>query len=204
MEELAELGPGGPLVYGSLPYEPGARLQLVALLLERLGELSPIWAGAAAGRLSLTSTYLGQPRLLVDGRPGPGVSFSQAGSRLWGALAAQGRVGLELVPHSWRPPIPKPVSPGLTAAAELLARLGSDPQEAPALLWALGSAALKALGVGCRYTAPDRLSLTSPTLWPGGLRCAVRAGGLVPAFARREGAFWLALALRVGFEDLAR
>lgn len=201
--ELAELGPGGPLVFGSLPYEPGARLKLATLLLERLGELVPAWAGAAA-RLSLASTYLGQPRLLVDGRPGPGVSFSHAGDRIWGAVAAHGRVGLELVPRSWRPSGAFPDSPGLREAARLLARVGAEPAEAPALLWALGSAALKAIGVGCRYTSPEQLSLTSPTLCPGGFRCAVRVGGLVPAFARREGAFWLALALRAGFEDLAR
>ncbi len=198
------MGPGGPLVFGSLPYEPGARLRLAAVLLERLGELTPAWAGAAAGRLSLTQTYLGQPRLWVDGRPGPGVSFSQAGPRLWGAVAAQGRVGLELIPRSWRPPAPRPDAPGLLEAARLLARLGGEPQEALALLWALGGAALKALGVGRRYTAPDQLAISSPTLWPGGLRCAVRVGGLVPALARREGPYWLALALRWGFEDLAR
>lgn len=204
LTELAELGPGGPLVYGSLPYEPGARLRLAALLLKRLGELIPRWSSATAGRISLTVTYLGQPKLLINGRPGPGVSFSQAGDRLWGAVAAHGRVGLELVNRSWRPPEPLPDSPGLQEAVRLLARLGWDPLEAPALLRALGSAALKAIGVGCRYTSPEQLSLTSPTLWPGGIRLAVRAGGLVPALARREGAFWLALALRAGFEDLAR
>ncbi|MEJ5329166.1 MAG: hypothetical protein WHT07_03330 [Desulfobaccales bacterium] len=204
LSELEELGPGGPLVYGSLPYEPGARLRLAALLLKRLGELIPRWRDAATGRISLTFTYLGQPKLLVDGRPGPGVSFSQAGDRLWGAVAARGRVGLELVPRTWRPAEPLSPSPELQEAARLLARLGGDPREAPALLRALGSAALKAIGVGCRYTSPDQLSISAPTLWPGGLRCAVRAGGLVPAFARREGAFWLALALRAGFEDLAR
>lgn len=204
LSELADLGPGGPLAYGSLPYEPGARLRLAALLLDRLGEIVPLWRGVAASRISLTLTYLGQPKLLVDGRPGPGISFSQAGNRLWGALAAHGRVGLELVPRSWQPPAPRPDSPGHKEAARLLARMGAEPAEAPALLWALGSAALKALGVGCRYTFPDQLSLTSPTLVPGGLRCAVRVGGLVPALARREGAFWLALALRAGFEDLAR
>lgn len=203
LSELEELGPGGPLVYGSLPYEPGARLRLAALLLERLGKLVPTWSDAA-GRISLTFTYLGQPKLLVEGRPGPGISFSQAGDRRWGAVAAHGRVGLELVPRTWRPAEPLPASPGLQEATRLLARLGGDPREAPALLRALGSAALKAIGVGCRYTSPDQLAISAPTLWPGGLRCAVRAGGLVPAFARREGAFWLALALRAGFEDLAR
>lgn len=202
--ELAELGPGGPVVYGALPYEPGARLRLTALLLERLGKLVPTWSDAAAGRITLTLTYLGQPKLLVEGRPGPGVSFSQAGDRLWGAVAAHGRVGLELVPRSWRPAEPLPASPGLQEATRLLARLREDPREALALLRALGSAALKAIGVGCRYTSPEQPSLTSPTLCPGGFRCAVRVGGLVPAFARREGAFWLALALRAGFEDLAR
>lgn len=204
IEELAELGPGGPLVFGALPFEPGIHLTLAALLLRRLGELCPAWAGAAARRLALTRTYLGQEELLVEGRPGPTISFSQAGETLWGAVAAHGRVGLELVPRSWRPPEPFPDSPSLREAARLLARIGAEPAEAAALLRALGGAALKALGVGCRYVSPDRLSISTPTLWPGGIRCAVRAGGLVPAFARPEGAFWLALALRAGFEDLSR
>jgi len=199
VHELPEWEPGGPLVYGSLPYEPGVRSTLVALLLRRLGELAPRWAGAAAGSLSLSRTYLGQPRLLVDGRPGPGLSFAHAGGRLWAALAAAGMVGLDLASREEGAGFAVPQD-----LVRLAARLGGDAADAAALLRAMKGAALKALGVGFRYADPGQLQVTAPTLWPGGVRCAVRAGGLVPVYARREGRFWLALAVRVGFEDLAR
>ena len=89
---LSGLGPGGPVLYASDLAGPGAKERLVRRLLAGLpgqetdGALRPV---------TLETTALGQPRLMLGGRPGPAISFSQAAGRLWAALTPAGQVGVD-------------------------------------------------------------------------------------------------------------
>ncbi len=204
VHELPGLGPGGPLVYGSVPEAPGVKLTLVVQLLARLRVLAPAWAEKAAAPLSLGRTYLGQPRLFLGGRPGPGVSFSHSAGRLWAALAAEGRVGIDVVQAAdLRGPEALAALGPEAEPGRVEAWLHLPPQEAAALLLAAKSAAMKALGVGFRYAGPRELEVSSPVVWPGGLLLSVKAGSLVPVWVRRLDGGFLALALKAGFENLA-
>lgn len=204
VHELSGLGPGGPLVYGAALREPGVKMLLAAQLLAHLQVLAPSWAEGATAPLTMARTYLGQPRLFMGGRPGPGVSFSHSGGRLWGALAAEGQVGIDVVRLA---DLGGPAAlPLIATAAEqrrVQASLRSNPVDIAALLLAVKSAAMKALGVGFRYAGPRELEVGSPVVWPGGLLLAVKAGSLVPVWVRRQGSGFLALAIKAGFENLA-
>jgi 4'-phosphopantetheinyl transferase superfamily len=185
---LAGLGPGGPVLYASDLPGPGAKERLVRQLLAGL-------PGQETGPVSLELTALGQPRLRLKGQPGPAVSFSQAGGCLWAALAPVGQVGVDAA-------LPSEFEAGYPMArvfrgAELDwagSLNGADTAGAAALLWALKEAAVKALGVGFHLLDPLAVEAFSPRPWQGGWRVSVKAGRILPAWARPEAGGWLAIA----------
>ena len=63
-----------------------------------------------------------------------------------------------------------------------------------ALLWALKEAAVKALGVGFHLLDPLAVEVFNPSPWQGGIRVSVKAGRILPAWARPQDGGWLALA----------
>ena len=71
---------------------------------------------------------------------------------------------------------------------------GGDTAGAAALLWALKEAAVKALGVGFHVLDPLAVEAVSPRPWQGWVRVSVKAGPILPAWARPEGGGWLAIA----------
>ena len=189
---LSGLGPCEPVIYASVLAGPGAKERLVRRLLASLpgqetdGALQPV---------TLELTALGQPRLRLKGQPGPAVSFSQAAGRLWAALTPAGEVGVDAaLPSEFEAGYPiarafrpaeldwaRPLSSGTTAGAA-------------ALLWALKEAAVKALGVGFHFLDPLAVEVESPRPWQGGWRVLVKAGRILPAWARPEAGGWLAIA----------
>jgi hypothetical protein len=193
---LSGLGPGGPVIYASDLAGPGAKERLVRRLLAGLpGQETAGASRPAPGPVSLELTVLGQPRLRLKGQPGPAVSFSQAAARLWAALAPVGQVGVDAA-------LPSEFEAGYPMArvfrgAELdWARSlnGGDTAGAAALLWALKEAAVKALGVGFHLLDPLAVEAFSPRPWQGGWRVSVKAGRILPAWARPEAGGWLAIA----------
>ena len=51
--------------------------------------------GRWPGELTLMADSLGRPLLALGGKPGPGLSFSEAGGMLWGAMAGHGKAGVD-------------------------------------------------------------------------------------------------------------
>ncbi|OGR26417.1 MAG: hypothetical protein A2139_10285 [Desulfobacca sp. RBG_16_60_12] len=184
------------MIYASGLASPGAKEHLVRRLLAG-------WPGRDTGfasqpelwSVSLAKTALGQPRLLLKGRPGPAISFSLAAGRLWAAMAPAGQVGVDLaLPSEFEESYPwaRAFQPAELAWARPLN--GGDIAGAAALLWALKEAAVKALGVGFHLLDPLAVEAVSPRPWQGGVQVAVQAGRILPAWARPEAGGWLAIA----------
>jgi hypothetical protein len=189
---LSGLGPGGPVIYASDLAGPGAKERLVRRLLTGLPGQE---TGGASRPVSLEKTALGQPRLMLGGRPGPSISFSQAAGCLWAALTPAGQVGVDAaLPSEFEESYPwaRAFRPAEFAWARPL--VGGDTAGAAALLWALKEAAVKALGVGFHLLDPLAVEAFSPRPWQGGWRVLVKAGPILPAWARPEAGGWLAIA----------
>ena len=189
---LSGLGPDGPVIYASDLAGPGAKERLVRRLLAVLPGRE---TDGALGPVGLETTALGQPRLRLKGRPGPSISFSQAAGCLWAALTPAGQVGVDIaLPSEFEASYPwaRAFRPAEFAWARPL--VGGDTAGAAALLWALKEAAVKALGVGFHLLDPLAVEALNPQPWQGGVRVAVRAGRILPAWARPQGGGWLAIA----------
>jgi phosphopantetheinyl transferase (holo-ACP synthase) len=192
-QKFAGLGPGGPVIYASAPMGPGVKEHLVRLLLAGLEMAGN--AGVAPEPLILETTSLGQPRLLLGGRPGPAVSFSQADGHLWAALTSTGQVGVDVALRR-EFEASYPLTRAFRAAEIDWARsLAGGAAGAAALLWAVKEAAVKALGVGFHLLDPLDVEVFNPQPWQGGYRVSVRAGRTLPGWVRPERAGWIALAL---------
>jgi phosphopantetheinyl transferase len=194
---LPRLGKAGPVVYAAAPSGEGPRELLAARLLAALAEQVPAWRGALRwGALALETGPLGQPLLKLGGRPGPGLSFSEAGGLVWAAMAGEGRVGVDAAREADFEP-PYPYSRAFAKEEwDWASRLCQGrPASAAALLWAAKEAAVKALGTG--FHTVDPLDLETAKLAPAGegIGLVVRgAAGEVNAWARALGDGWLALA----------
>jgi hypothetical protein len=193
---LPGLGPYGPVLYASDLAGPGAKERLVRRLLSSPpGQETGGAARRGQGPVILETTVLGQPRLRLNGQPGPAVSFSQAAGCLWAALTFAGQVGVDAaLPSEFEENYPwaRAFRPAELDWARPLT--GGDTAGAAALLWALKEAAVKALGVGFHLLDPLAVSAVSPRPWQGWIRVSVRAGQILPAWTRPAGRGWLAIA----------
>ena len=189
---LSGLGHGGPVFYASDLAGPGAKERLVRRLLAGLPGQE---TDGASRPVTLETTALGQPRLRLSGQPGPAVSFSQAAGCLWAALTCTGQVGVDAaMPAEFEAgyPMARAFRPAELDWARPLC--GGATASAAALLWALKEAAVKALGVGFHRLDPLEVEVVSPRPWHGGIRVLVKAGRILPAWARPEAGGWLAIA----------
>ena len=192
---LSGLGSGDPLIYVSDIHGPGVKERLVRRLLASLPGQKP---DGPSGPVSLEVTVLGQPRLRLNGQPGPAVSFSQAAGRLWAALTCTGQVGVDAaLPEEFEAgyPYARAFQPGELDWARALS--GNDTARAAALLWTLKEAAVKSLGVGFHLLDPLAVEVFHPSPWQGGIRVSVKAGrdsaGLGPSPSRRLAGYCPAL-----------
>jgi hypothetical protein len=191
------LGLGGPVVYASGGSGAGIREQLVASLMEGLARKEPR-RQASIGRASLTlrKDRLGRPLLFVGGAAGPAVSFSHAGGRTWAALSDGRGVGIDAaLPEEFYGayPLARAFRPGeLNWGLEFCC---GDPVQAPALLWSLKEAAIKAIGCGFNLFDPLDVLAAPPRVQGGWLISLVKAGRPLRVWARREGRAWLSMAL---------
>ena len=195
---VPRLGPGGPVVFAAVAKEDGAKEFLAARLLDALAGQAPEWAAAGDKGPPVVGTgSLGQPLLSLGDRPGPSISFSEAGGLLWGALAGVGRVGLDAaLAEDFAPPYPysRTFQPGEWDWA--WRHCQGKPPAAAALLWAAKEAAVKALGVGFHKLDPQDLEVGAPSPHHDGLLFRVQAPEVaVSAWARPLQNGWLALAL---------
>jgi len=169
---------------------------LAARLLEALAEVAPEWTGALdCETLTLETGPLGRPLLNLDGKPGPGVSFSEAGDLLWGALIGGGQVGLDAArEEDLAPPYPYARVFGPEEWDWAWRHCRGRTSLAAALLWAAKEAAVKALGVGFHTLEPGDLEVVYLAPAFEGLRLIVRIPQEVKAWARAWPHGWLALA----------
>ena len=168
---LSGPGPHGPVFYASDQAGPGAKERLVRRLLASLSGLETGGAWQSPETVSLELTALGQPRLMLQGQPGPAISFSQAAGRLWAALTTAGQVGVDAaLPSEFEEgyPMARAFRPAELDWARPLS--GGDTAGAAALLWALKEAAVKALGVGFHVLAPLAVEAVNPRPWQGWIR----------------------------------
>jgi hypothetical protein len=193
---LSGLGPGDPVIYASDLAGAGAKERLVRRLLANLPGQEPYGGGQGMrGTISLEVTALGRPRLFLGEQPGPAVSFSQAAGRIYAALTCTGQVGVDAAqPAEFEAgyPMARAFRPAELDWARPLN--GGTTAGAAALLWSLKEAAVKALGVGFHLLAPLAVEVLSPSPWQGGWRVWVKAGRILPAWARPEAGGWLAIA----------
>jgi phosphopantetheinyl transferase len=191
-------GWGGPVAYAAAQVKPGARTALAARLVAALAEVAPEWSGASTwGALTMEVGPLGQPLLKLGHRPGPGLSFSEAGGLLWAAVAAQGQVGVDAArQEDFAPPYPYSRAFGPPEWDWAWRHCQGRTAAAAALLWAAKEAAVKALGVGFHNVDPLDLEVFPGAAAGEGLQLVVQASEPIRAWARPLEDGWLALALR--------
>ena len=167
IDVLPHLGEAGPVAYGAVAAGEGARELLAARLLEGLGARVPAWTGALAwGELTLMAGPLGRPLLKLGGKPGPGLSFSEAGGTLWGAMVAAGQAGVDAaLEQDFQAPYPYSRAFRREEWDWAWRHCQGRAPAAAALLWAAKEAAVKALGSG--FHTVDPLDLEVVRLEPG-------------------------------------
>ncbi|MDD2904409.1 MAG: 4'-phosphopantetheinyl transferase superfamily protein [Syntrophales bacterium] len=111
--------------------------------------------------LALVHSRWGKPHLLIDGAPGPPVSFSWSAGAWWAAVGtASSWIGLDAAsPQEFTGafPVHKVFSPEEWQAATSLT--AGNREEAAALLWAVKEAVVKARGCGYHFFGPRQIGL---------------------------------------------
>jgi hypothetical protein len=191
--DLAEIylapapGLGRPVRYAAVEAGQGARESVAARLIAALAEAAPEWTGALKwGPLVLEAGPLGQPLCTLGGRPGPALSFSEAGGILWAAVSATGQVGVDAAREAdFVPPYPYSRAFGPQEWDWAWRHCRGRSESAAALLWAAKEAAVKALGVGFHTMDPLDLEVSPGAPAGEGLQLVVQASEpMGPGLAR--------------------
>lgn len=196
IRRLPRLGPAAPVVYGAVEKGEGAREFLTGRLLKALAQEAPEWAEALGwGALELATGPLGQPLLKLGDRLGPSLSFSEAGSLVWAAMAGAGRVGVDAAREAdFKSPYPYSRAFGREEWDWAWRYCQGRTASAAALLWAAKEAAVKALGVGLHTLDPLDLEVAKGSPAWEGISLTVITPEQVRAWARPLANGWLALA----------
>ena len=194
---LPRLGLGEPVVYAAAKIGEVSRERLAACLLKALAAAAPQWTVALDwGAPSLDADALGRPLFRLGAKPGPGISFSQTGDLVWGALIGEGQVGLDAArEEDLAPPYPYARVFGPEEWDWAWRHCQGRTASAAALLWATKEAVVKALGLGFHALNPRDLqvALLAPAF--DGLQLSVRVPPReVKTWARPWPQGWLALA----------
>lgn len=175
----------GPVFCASLPRGSEARHRLVSILWDRLAAMESFrWqrcqlAAVEALPIQLVRGQLGRPQLLLGEYPGPAVSFSEGGGKLWAALCGDGAdIGIDVAgAEEFRGEYPfhRVFQPAELEHASRLA--GGDLAVAAALLWSIKEAAVKALGCGFHLVDPRQITISPAAEGAGGYTFAVDLSG---------------------------
>jgi hypothetical protein len=195
------LGGSRPVVYGSIANRAEAKEWLTARLDCHLMRLPGHGVSLSArGLPAVEADSLGRPFLFWPGSPVPAVSFSHAKGRTWACLAWTSGVGIDVAyPEEFHSPYPfgRVFRSGELDQARGLC--GGGLLDRAALLWSLKEAAVKALGCGFNFFCPLEVGVRVLGPQDGGLLSEVDAGRVLPAWARRDGRAWMAIALGASF-----
>jgi len=157
----------GPVFYASLPRDSDARHRLVAILWDHFAATAgPGWQGRRGKELTAlpiqaVSGLLGRPQLLWGEHPGPAISFSEGGGKVWAALCGDGSdIGIDVAGAEEFPgdyPFHRVFQPRELEHALPLA--GGELAAASALLWSVKEAVVKALGCGFHRVEPRHITV---------------------------------------------
>jgi phosphopantetheinyl transferase len=111
--------------------------------------------------IRLVRGLLGRPQLLLGEYPGPAVSFSESGGKVWAALCGDGAdIGIDVAgtdEFQGEYPLHRVFLPAELDHASKLA--GGDLAAAAALLWSIKEAAVKALGCAFHLLEPRQITV---------------------------------------------
>lgn len=157
----------GPVFYACLPRGNEARHRLVSTLWDHLAVTeSSRWqrcqsAAVEALPIQLVRGLLGRPHLLLGEYPGPAISFSESGGKVWAALCGDGAdIGIDVAgtdEFQGEYPLHRVFQPAELEHASKLA--GGDLAAASALLWSSKEAAVKALGCAFHLLEPRQITV---------------------------------------------
>ena len=183
------------MVFASAPPVQGAKLHLASGLLRALARLNPRWTGTEGNALTLCSSTLGAPFLLVGDRLGPSLSFSHGKGRLWAAMSGRGNVGIDVAdPEEFAGAYPfhRAFSAGELECAEALCT--NERARGAALMWAAKEASVKATGAGFNLFDPLEVRLGTPLVREQWILFDVLVDRPVSVWVRPEGRGWLSVA----------
>ena len=181
----------GPVFYASLPRDTAtpsgygaigeeAKHRLVSTLWDHLVALeSPLWIhcrspNGAALPVKLVRGLLGRPRLLLGEYPGPAISLSEGGGKIWAALCGDGAdIGIDVAGPDEFPggyPFHRVFQPCELEHALKVA--GGELAAASALLWSIKEAVVKAMGCAFHLVEPRQV-----TVYPAAAGSAGGDGG---------------------------
>jgi len=157
----------GPVFYASLLRDSEARHRLVVTLWDHLATMgSPGWQGcqafsSAALPIQVVHGLLGRPQLLRGEHPGPAVSFTEGGGKVWAALCGDGsEIGIDVAGVDEFPgeyPFHRVFHPRELEHA--LKLTGGELAAASALLWSVKEAVVKALGCAFHLVEPRHITV---------------------------------------------
>ncbi|MBI5103065.1 MAG: 4-phosphopantetheinyl transferase family protein [Nitrospirae bacterium] len=214
----------GPIFYASLPCGSAAsgplRRFLVSTLLEHLLEFeSPhLKHSHASDRkafpLQVVRGPLGRPLLLLMGeRPGPAISFSEGGGKIWAALSGDDSdIGIDAAaPDEFQGGYPFHRVFNSQELEHALVLTGGNLEKAAALLWSVKEASVKALGSAFHLVDPLQITVypaeegmtegNSGHTFPVGLsgkalfRFPLVSDGSLRVCSLPKGNMWLSIAL---------
>jgi phosphopantetheinyl transferase (holo-ACP synthase) len=151
-----------PSIKGYKTNEEDEKHRLVSRLCDHLAaKKNPLWTryfshDRSVFPIQVVRGLLGRPHLLLGEYPGPAVSFSQSGDKVWAALCGDWfAIGIDVAEsHEFGGEYPfyRVFHPQELAHALKLAE--DDLKKASALLWSIKEAAVKALGCGFHLVDP--------------------------------------------------
>lgn len=170
----------GPVFYASLPPDSEARHRLAATLWDHFAATaSPGGQGcqassSAALPIRVVRGLLGRPELLRGEAPGPAISFSEGGGKIWAALCGdRSDIGIDVAGADEFPgeyPFHRVFHP--CELEHALTLTGWELAAASALLWSVKEAVVKALGCAFHLVEPRHV-----TVYPAVVGAAGRDGG---------------------------
>ena len=215
----------GPVFYSSVPCADetlkrcrtnGAedKHRLVSTLWDHLAALeSPLWkrcqsSNQAAFPIQVVCDPLGRPHLLLGEYPGPAISFSEGGGKVWAALCGdEFDIGIDVAgadEFQREYPVHRVFHPQELQHALSLA--DGDLGKASALLWSIKEAVVKALGCAFHLVDPRQIIVYPSVGGDGGYAFPVGLSGKArarfPKAAGRslwvlsipQGKMWLSIA----------
>lgn len=206
----------GPVFFASLPGDnETCKELLVATLWDHLqATATPLWkqwrlSSRADCRMHLVYGPLGRPQLQLGGFPGPAISFSRGGGKLWAALSGdESDVGIDVAESAeFRGAYPFQRLFHPEELHHALKLTDGDLEAAAALLWSVKEAVVKALGCGFHLVEPRQITVhrtagesgghTFPVVLSGkaSMRFPLAAGPAIQVHSLPREKMWLSIAL---------